>query len=115
MTGSTLQRNQRPNQQPNQRHLIGQQRRRPQLLQQAGTGVQLIPLPDHGRSLLLQQGHDPVHQRQLLLLSLGFGQRSQGGLTQLPQVARAALGGFCGVEGLEVVQGVRLSRQDLVV
>jgi hypothetical protein len=64
--------------------------------------------------LLLEQVHDLVHQRQLLLLTLRLRQRSQGGLAQLAQVAGQALGGFCGVEGLELVQGVLAASQGLM-
>lgn len=67
-----------------------------QLLQQPGAGVELVAGADGGGRLLLEQGHDLVHQGQLLLLPLGFGQCRQGNLTELAQVAGQALTGETG-------------------
>jgi hypothetical protein len=76
--------------------------------------VELVASADGVGSLLLEQGHDLVHQGQLLLLPLGFGQRGQGGFAQLAEVAGQALGGFGGVEGLKLVQGVRRAGEGLM-
>ena len=57
--------------------------------------------------MLLEQAHDLVHQGQLLLLTLGFRQRSQSGLAELPEVAGQALGSFSRIEGLELVKRCR--------
>ena len=76
--------------------------------------MELVARADCGGYLLVEQGHDPVHQRQRLLLPLRLRQGSQSGLTELPQVAGQSLGGFGGVEGLEVVLGYRVGGQSLV-
>jgi hypothetical protein len=69
---------------------------------------------DRFRRLLLQHRNNPVHQGQLLLLPLRFRQRRQGGFAQLAEVAGQALGGFGGVEGLKLVQGVRRAGEGLM-
>ncbi len=56
------------------------------------------------RRLLLQQGHQPIHQRQLPLLLFGLRHCGQGDLAELPQVPGQPLGGFGGVQGRELVQ-----------
>ena len=99
---------------PGQRGFVGQKGRGPQLLQQPGAGVELVASVDGVGGLLLEQGHDPVHQGQLLLLTLRLRQRGQGGFAQLAKVAGKALGGFSGVEGLELVQGVLAASQGLM-
>ena len=50
----------------------------------------------------------------MLLLSLRLRQRGQSGFAQLAQVPGQALGGFGGVERLELVQALQLIGQDLV-
>ncbi len=66
--------------------------------------MQLVARVDGGGYLLVQQGHDLIHQGQLVLLSLGFWQGGQGCFAELVQVAGQTLGGFGRVEGLEVVE-----------
>ena len=95
--------------------LAGQQRSSPQLLQQAGAGVEPIARCDRFRCLLLQHRHDPVHQGQLLLLPLGLRQRRQGDLTELPQVTGQPLGSFGRIERLQPVQGGQLGGERLVL
>ncbi len=97
-----------------QRGFVGQEGRGSQFLQQAGAGVKLVASADGVGGLLLEQAHDLVHQSQLLLLPLRLGQCRQGDLAQLVQVAGQALGGFGGVEGLELVQALQLIGQGLV-
>ena len=80
--------------------LAWQQRNGPQLLQQAGAGVEPIASGDHFRRLLLQHRLDPVHQGQLLLLPLSLRQRRQSDLTELAQIAGQPLGSLGGVERL---------------
>ncbi len=63
-----------------------------------------IPGLNRQRCLLLQQRHQPIHQRQLPLLPFGLRQGGQGDLTELAQVAGQTLGGFGGVQGRELVQ-----------
>jgi hypothetical protein len=52
-------------------------------LQKPGAGVELVARGDGGGCLLVQQGHDLVHQGQLLLLPLRLGQGRQGDLAEL--------------------------------
>ena len=66
--------------------------------------MQLVSGVDGGGYLLVQQGHDLIHQGKLVLLTLGFWQGGQSCFTELAQVAGQALRGFGGVEGLEVVE-----------
>jgi hypothetical protein len=66
---------------------------------------------DAARRLLVKQGHDLVHQCQLLLLQLGLRQCRQGDLAELAKVAGQALGGFGGVERPQVVQALLLAGQ----
>jgi hypothetical protein len=76
--------------------------------------VELVASADGVGHLLLKKGDDLVHQGQLLLLTLCLRQRGQGGFAQLAEVAGQALGGFGGVEGLQVVQGVLAASQGLM-
>ena len=76
--------------------------------------MELVALIDGARGLLVEQGHDAVHQGQLLLLPLGFWQGRQSGLAELAQVAGQALGGLGRIEGLQVVEGFRLGGQGLM-
>jgi hypothetical protein len=76
--------------------------------------VKLVARSDDGGGLLVQQGHDLVHQGQLLLLPLGLGQRRQGDFAELVQVAGQALGGGGWIEGLKVVQRGQMSGEHLV-
>jgi hypothetical protein len=48
--------------------------------------VQLVAGVDGSGYLLVQQGHDLIHQGKLVLLSLGFRQGGQGCFTELAQV-----------------------------
>jgi len=99
---------------PGQRCFSRQQRRRPQLLQQPGAGVEPIAGRDRFRRLLLQHRHDPVHQGQLLL-PLGLRQCRQGDLAELPQVAGQPLRSLGLIEGLQLVEGGQLEDKALVV
>ena len=103
------------NQRPGDQVLAGKQGRGPQFLQQPGTGVELVARADGGGCLLVEQGNDLVHQRQLLLLPLGFGEGGQSGFAQLAHVAGQALGGFGGVEGLNRMQALRLADKVLMI
>ncbi len=94
--------------------LTGKERGGAQLLQQPGAGVEVVAGMNRGRRLLVEQGHDPVHQGQLLLLPLGFWEGRQGCFAELAQVAGQALGGFGGVERFEVMQRPRLGCEGLV-
>lgn len=64
--------------------------------------------------MAVQQGHDLVHQIQLLLLLLGLRQCRQGDLTELAQVTGQALGGFRRVERLQLMQPRLLGSQQLM-
>jgi hypothetical protein len=76
--------------------------------------VELVTGTNCGWCLLVEQGHDPVHQGQLLLLPLGFWQRSKGRFADLAQITSQALGGFGGVEWFEVVTAWRLGSEGLM-
>ena len=76
--------------------------------------MELVAGGDGGGCLLVQQGHDLVHQGQLLLLSLSLGQCRQGDLAELAEVAGQALGGFGGVERLEGVHAFRCAGEGLM-
>ncbi len=76
--------------------------------------MELVAGADCRGCLLVEQGHDPVHQRQLPLLSLGFRQRGQGRFAELAQVAGQAMGGFGGVERGELVKRRRQLGEDLM-
>jgi hypothetical protein len=73
-------------------------------MQQLGTPMNLIPSLNRLRRLLLQQRHQPIHQRQLPLLLFGLRQSGQGDLTELPQVTDQPMGGLGGVQGRELMQ-----------
>ncbi len=81
-----------------------------QFLQEPCTWGQLVTGVDDGGSLLVQQRHGQIQQGQLLL-PLAFGQGAQGCFTELTQVSGQRLGGFGGIEGLEIVQCVRQGRE----